>query len=61
MASKLSGQARKIVVRSIVTGLATLQEDGEISAGARMGLLLFTGWLTKELARLEAKYPDTVA
>lgn len=53
-----SAQARKILIRNLIAGIAELQAAGGLSMLASMGATLLAGWLAKELARLEAKHPD---
>lgn len=53
-----SAQARKILIRNLVTGIAELQAAGGLSMMASMGATLLASWLAKELARLEEKYPS---
>lgn len=52
-----SAQARKILIRNLISGITELQSTGGLSILASMGATWLASWLAKELSRLEAKYP----
>lgn len=58
MSGNTSAQARKILIRNLIAGIAELQAAGGLSMLASMGAAWLASWLAKELARLEDKYPS---